>query len=50
MPKTKQFTFSFDDETAAQLKALADREALSMSAWMRQHVRQSYREQEQHVA
>jgi len=48
--KTKQFTFCFDDETAAQLKALADKEALSMSAWMRQHVRKEYREQEQQVA
>jgi len=50
MPKNKQFTFTFDDETAAQLRALADKEGLSMSAWMRMAVRKQYREQEQRVA
>lgn len=48
--KTKQMTFAFDDETASQLQTLADKEALSMSAWMRMHVRKEYREQEQRVA
>lgn len=44
----KQFTFSLDPETVTQLKTLAAKEGLAMSAWMRMFIRKEYREQQEH--
>ena len=47
---SRQLSFCFDDETATQLRALAEKEGLAMSAWMRMFIRREYREYEQQQA
>jgi hypothetical protein len=44
MTNDRQLTFYFDEETAERLKALAERDGLSMSSWMRVFVRKYIRE------